>query len=119
MFPITLTVSARHPAFEGHFPGNPLLPGVALLAEVIEAVLADAELRALVGPQPRIGVAKFLAPVLPGAVLDLQLKAHNGRVQFEIRQGERLTASGHFEPSAEPDAEPEPSAGPAAKASPP
>ena len=101
MSPITLTVPAAHPAFQGHFPGNPLLPGVALLAEVLEAVLADAELRPLVGPQPRIGVAKFLAPVLPGAVLELQLKARNGGVHFDLRQGERLTASGHFEPGAE------------------
>ncbi len=112
MSPTTLTVSAGHPAFQGHFPGNPLLPGVALLAEVIEAVLTDAELRVLVGPQPRIGVAKFLAPVLPGAVLGLQLRAQNGRVHFEIRQGERLAASGHFEPSTEPSAEPDARASP-------
>ena len=31
------TIAADHPAFAGHFPGRPLLPGVALLAEVLEA----------------------------------------------------------------------------------
>ena len=102
MPPITLHVAADHPAFEGHFPGNPLLPGVALLAEVIEAVLADAELAAAVGPQPRIGIAKFLAPVLPGASLILQLRSQGERVHFDIKQGERLTASGHFEPAMTP-----------------
>ena len=95
---ITLSIPADHPAFEGHFPGQPLLPGVALLAEVIEAVRADAALAALVGPRPRIGIAKFVAPVLPGATLGLALRADGARVHFELRQGERLTASGHFEP---------------------
>ena len=99
MPPITLHVAADHPAFEGHFPGNPLLPGVALLAEVIEAVLADAQLAATVGPRPRIGIAKFLAPVLPGTTLTLQLRSQAGRVHFDIKQGERLTASGHLEPA--------------------
>ena len=99
MFLTTLHVAADHPAFAGHFPGNPLLPGVALLAEVIEAVLAQPELAAAVGPRPRVGVAKFLAPVLPGATLNLQLHAKAGRVHFEARQGERLTASGHFGPA--------------------
>ena len=98
MVAITVSVPAEHPAFEGHFPGQPLLPGVALLAEAIEAVLADARLTALVGPRPRIGIAKFVAPVLPGAVLQLALRADGGRMHFEFRQGERLMASGHFEP---------------------
>jgi 3-hydroxymyristoyl/3-hydroxydecanoyl-(acyl carrier protein) dehydratase len=101
MSPITLAVPADHPAFEGHFPGRPLLPGVALLAEVIEAILGDAELSALVGPRPRIGIAKFVAPVLPGAVLSMAVRAHGGRAHFELRQGERVTATGHFEPGAE------------------
>ena len=97
MAPITLRIPADHPAFEGHFPGNPLLPGVALLAEVIEAVLNEPELAAVLGRRPRIGVAKFLAPVLPGAVLALRLRHTGQRLQFEVREGERVTASGQFD----------------------
>jgi 3-hydroxyacyl-[acyl-carrier-protein] dehydratase len=95
--PLTLHIAVDHPAFAGHFPGDPLLPGVALLAEVIEAVLADAKLRAAVGPRPRIGVAKFLAPVRPGATLLLTVLNAGGRVRFDVREGERLAASGQFE----------------------
>ncbi|KNZ32796.1 MAG: hypothetical protein AD742_10230 [Methylibium sp. NZG] len=102
MVAITLTIPADHPAFDGHFPGQPLLPGVALLAEVIEAVRADAALAELVGPHPRIGIAKFVAPVLPGATLALALRTDGTRVHFELHQGERLTATGHFEPATTP-----------------
>ena len=101
MSPITLHITADHPAFQGHFPGNPLLPGVSLLAEVIEAVLSRPELAALLGPCPRIGIAKFLSPVLPGTVLNLQLQAKGERVHFDVRQGDRVAASGHFEPAGE------------------
>ena len=96
---ISLNIQADHPAFAGHFPGQPLLPGVALLAEVLEAVLDDPELAALVGPAPRITAAKFLAPVRPGAQLSLQLDGGPRGVRFEIREGERVAATGQFEAS--------------------
>ena len=94
---IPLAVSAAHPAFAGHFPGDPLLPGVALLAEVLEAVLAQPALAARVGAAPRLGAVKFLAPVRPGAQLTLELDATPRGVRFEVREGERLAASGTFE----------------------
>jgi 3-hydroxymyristoyl/3-hydroxydecanoyl-(acyl carrier protein) dehydratase len=104
MASITMHIAVEHPAFVGHFPGNPLLPGVSLLAEVIEAIRSDPALRERVGPCPRIGIAKFLAPVLPGATLELMLRPTGTRVQFDIRQGDRLTASGHFEAAVAPTA---------------
>ncbi len=95
--PIELRIAAHHPAFPGHFPGRPLLPGVALLAEVLEAVLADPALAAAVGPAPRLAAAKFLAPVAPGATLSLRFETTPAALRFEISNGERRTASGHFE----------------------
>ena len=38
---LALHIPTDHPAFAGHFPGQPLLPGVSLLAEVLEAVLDE------------------------------------------------------------------------------
>lgn len=97
MHSVDIHIPPDHPAFAGHFPGQPLLPGVSLLAEVLEAVMREPELAARVGPIPRIGVAKFLAPVRPGATLTLRFGAGPGALRFEVLMGERLAASGHFE----------------------
>jgi 3-hydroxyacyl-[acyl-carrier-protein] dehydratase len=94
---VSLDIAITHPAFAGHFPGQPLLPGVSLLAEALEAVMSEPSLRALVGDAPRIGSAKFLSPVRPGAHLSLQLDATERGVRFEIREAQRLVASGNFE----------------------
>ena len=94
---VALTIAPEHPAFAGHFPGRPLLPGVALLAEVLELVLADPALAALVGVAPRIGAAKFLAPVRPGAQLTITLSGSPRGLRFEVREGARLAASGRFD----------------------
>lgn len=86
-----------HPAFAGHFPGQPLLPGVSLLAEVLEAVAHDPALAARVGPAPRLGAAKFLAPVRPGSTLAIGFSESATALRFEVKVGERTVASGHFE----------------------
>ena len=99
MHSIALHIAADHPAFDGHFPGQPLLPGVALLAEVLEAVLDEPALAASVGPAPRIGAVKFLAPVRPGAQLTVHLDPSPRGIRFEVREGERVAASGQFEAS--------------------
>ena len=97
MHTVALKVAHDHPAFAGHFPGQPLLPGVSLLAEVLEAVLDEPVLAALVGAAPRIGAAKFLAPVRPGAQLTIRLDASTRGLRFEVREGDRIAASGQFE----------------------
>ncbi len=57
------TVASDHPSLAGHFPGNPIVPGVVLLDE------ACARLEI---PVMQLRAVKFLAPVCPGdAVLAL------------------------------------------------
>ena len=34
----TLTINSDHPALPGHFPGHPVVPGVIVLEEVIQAL---------------------------------------------------------------------------------
>ena len=89
-------IAVDHPAFAGHFPGRPMLPGVALVAEAMEAAAADPALARAIGPAPRLTVVKFLAPVGPGARLEVSLSLEARTVAFAIRAGGRVAASGQF-----------------------
>lgn len=85
-------VPADHPAFAGHFPGNPIVPGVIILDRAI--LFAEV----LLGAAPsdwQVGNAKFLSPVRPQEVLtfSLQRKA-SGSITFTVTSGERAVASG-------------------------
>lgn len=51
------------PAAEGHFPGNPIIPGALLLSETLNAI--EASLGVILSPC-QIRNAKFLHPVRPG-----------------------------------------------------
>ena len=86
-----LPVAADHPAFSGHFPGRPILPGVVLLAEVMAAVAAA---RAEPVERWAIASAKFLSPVSPATALTLVSEEGEREVRFEVRAGDRLVASG-------------------------
>jgi hypothetical protein len=50
-----------------------------------------------VGESPRIGAVKFLAPVRPGAHLAITLEPGPRGLRFEVREGERVAATGQFE----------------------
>jgi 3-hydroxymyristoyl/3-hydroxydecanoyl-(acyl carrier protein) dehydratase len=101
----TVRIPASHPAFAGHFPGRPIVPGVLLLAEVVEALLAHGSAAPL-----RLGAVKFVAPVGPDAELRIEWDEPvpgATRLRFEVAQlvdGQaRRSASGHFElPAAAP-----------------
>ena len=91
-----VAIAADHPAFDGHFPGQPVLPGVALLAEVMEAAQAEPTLAACIGSTPTLAVAKFLAAVRPGATLSIDFRIGPTAVAWTAHDGQRLAASGQF-----------------------
>ncbi|MHB1872404.1 MAG: hypothetical protein ACYCT1_16330 [Steroidobacteraceae bacterium] len=89
---VPLTVSAEHPAYDGHFPDEPVLPGAVLLDEVIAALESSGPLSA----RPwRITVVKFSAAVRPGEPLELEHEPlENGTIRFRVVSGERTVATG-------------------------
>jgi 3-hydroxymyristoyl/3-hydroxydecanoyl-(acyl carrier protein) dehydratase len=90
-----LHVAHDHPSLPGHFPGEPIVPGVLLLEHVALA------LRAWRGQRlTRVPEAKFLAPLLPGEVAEIALTDANGRVRFEIRRDSDVLARGLIEGAA-------------------
>jgi acyl-CoA synthetase (AMP-forming)/AMP-acid ligase II len=96
---MALTVPADHPVFAGHFPGQPLLPGALVLAEVMEAVQRVPALVARLGANPTLAAAKFLAPVRPGSTLSIELhpEAGTGRgVRFDVRCDGVVAVSGRW-----------------------
>lgn len=97
-------VPADHPAFTGHFPGQPLVPGALLLAEVMEAVQRVPALAARLGGHPTLAAAKFLAPVRPGSLLAIALKPEAGAargVRFDVRCDGAVAVTGRWVAAAE------------------
>lgn len=86
-----LPVAAEHPAYPGHFPGHPILPGVVVLSEVLAAVAASTGRPASAW---RLANAKFASPVTPGTALTLVREESAGGVRFEVRAGARTIATG-------------------------
>ena len=85
----------QSPFFHGHFPGRPVLPGVAQLSEfVLPAILqAWAELHQL----ERIPVLKYKRPIQPGARLALELRRRGAAsVHFELRENGELCTAGQL-----------------------
>lgn len=87
-------VSPTHPAFAGHFPGQPILPGVALLAEAMEVLLAHRP--ALARGEWAWEAVKFLAPVGPGAVLQVTWRPHPRGYVFDVAQADTAVARGQL-----------------------
>ena len=92
------TVPTEHPAFAGHFPGRPIVPGVVLLDQ---AMLFAEPLSGQADCHWQISNAKFLSPVSPGETLHFTLQQKpNGSIAFSVHAAERPVASGNLTPPA-------------------
>lgn len=87
----TLCVPAKHPALTGHFPGNPIVPGVLILDAVISA--AEAWLGASFHVQGLLQ-AKFIAPVKPHEAARIELVLRGSLLEFAVYRGETTIAKG-------------------------
>jgi len=89
---VRFTTPAAGPMFDGHFPGQPIVPGARLLDLIVAAIGVD---RAFDVPQ-----AKFVEPVGPATPLVVTWHAdETGRLAFDCRTADdRRVAHGTLRP---------------------
>ena len=92
---IEFTIPADHPCLPGHFPGQPIVPGVVVLERVLAAIEArHGALGTLRMPQ-----VKFLQPLLPDQVARIELLLSDAidappRWRFRVLRDDTLIVSG-------------------------
>jgi len=78
---LPFVVPASHPAVPGHFPGNPIVPGVVILSRVVEAIR-----RQLPHIVPGTLLAmRFHAPLQPGRPFTVHAALRGNQVHVEVR----------------------------------
>jgi len=87
----TLRFVPGEPAAEGHFPGNPIIPGAVLLREILAALNASAncDIRSM----------KFHHPVRPGDSLVMTwtwTAPGEARISCSIAGSDRPAVTGHL-----------------------
>jgi 3-hydroxymyristoyl/3-hydroxydecanoyl-(acyl carrier protein) dehydratase len=91
---VDLCVTASHPSLPGHFPGNPVVPGVVILDLVAENILAR-------HPDSRIGgfpQVKFLSPLAPETGFKLTwTERSDGQIDFYCDAGNRRLVHGRVQ----------------------
>ena len=84
-----------HPATQGHFPGNPIIPGAVLLSETLQAIEAD--IGACLAPF-RVTSAKFLHPARPGNRLQIEYsRTAEGEIRFTSRVDGKSVLTGRIQ----------------------
>lgn len=82
-------IPAGHPALAGHFPGNPVVPGVVVLDAIADALERGHD-RCITGFRQ----VKFVAPLLPEQPAAIELDVTDERLRFRVLRGDDLIASG-------------------------
>lgn len=95
---LTLLLPADHPTGAGHFPGNPIIPGALLLAEVLRCI-EQAERANFASCN--VKAAKFLHPARPGDTVAIEYaRAANGTIEFQCMVNATKVMSGGIVASA-------------------
>lgn len=92
-FEVRREIAESHPALEGHFPGNPIVPGVLILDEVLHAARQwQGELRLR-----RVESVKFTSPLKPGTAFSIKLhRESRSRISFECWREDTRVAFGRL-----------------------
>jgi 3-hydroxymyristoyl/3-hydroxydecanoyl-(acyl carrier protein) dehydratase len=81
-----------HPAAQGHFPGNPIIPGALLLSETLRAIEANLGISL---SRARLASAKFLHPTRPGDRVRIEFSdSASGAIKFACSVGQMTVLTG-------------------------
>jgi 3-hydroxyacyl-[acyl-carrier-protein] dehydratase len=84
-------IPATHPSLDGHFPGEPVVPGVLILDEILIALkqwLPDTRVLGFQG-------VKFLRIIKPGNMFTVTLEqTTHATVRFKCHSGKMLLNTG-------------------------
>lgn len=96
MVEFDLFVDAKLFQFQGHFPNEPVLPGVA---QIDWAARLGKEHFGLTGTILRLGQLKFSKLIVANIdiLLRLEWSREKQRLLFSYREGEEICSSGYFE----------------------
>lgn len=86
-------IAADHPCLPGHFPGQPVVPGVLMLDMVIAAIQQQ-------WPGARVASlpsAKFLRPALPDEAFDISLSRDGTQVRFACGNADGTLCRGQLQ----------------------
>ncbi|OGP67605.1 MAG: hypothetical protein A2031_01395 [Deltaproteobacteria bacterium RBG_19FT_COMBO_43_11] len=86
------------PWFSGHFPGEPILPGIALVHMVEQAILKDAETRNERIKLDTLRRIRFVQPVRPGETISINISGEEVDEEilfsFKVTNKENIVCSG-------------------------
>ena len=86
-------IPATHPCFAGHFPGNPIVPGVVIL-NYVQQQLSNWLPKYTVDT---LAQAKFLYPLFPDQKFTIKLiQSSTQKIKFTCTYGEYTLVTGLF-----------------------
>ncbi len=90
-----VSTDAQSPWFAGHFPGDPILPGIAQLNMVTECIERVLQQKLVLQKLARV---KFKKLIRPGDILDIHAVAgkQNNNYTFSIQHNNQQVCSGRL-----------------------
>jgi len=98
-------VTVNEPFFQGHFPGNPIMPGVLIVEAMAQvgavSILAMEEYKGKLAVFTGIDKLRFKKQVVPGDTLRMEvtmlaMKRGIGKAKAEAYVGDQLAVSGEL-----------------------
>ena len=86
--------SGKSPWFSGHFPGEPILPGIALLGMVFEAIKQAGDKNLIISGVKRVKFKKIIKPGDKIQIIAREKNDDNSLYTFQIMVDSQIACNG-------------------------